>query len=217
MPTMTYREAYEEGRGGLAEGELCYLSMDKLAEHLGYKPKTSDIEHDLFVFEPFLDRGSRQDLVVLIRHRDETRALLHLDDEDLPPLGPGLYFHRDVVEDAQRPETLVRHFDACGIVGVSCANPERVREGLVRHADESLHLNAFDRFRLPMGQRNRESDPDGGDCGLDDAKTHSVVGAPPLTDPFGDVPAPRTAYRIEKAAYSTSGGRGALVRNHPAR
>ena len=89
---------------------------------------------------------------------------------------------------------------------------ECVGKCLVRHADESLYLNTFHRFRLPVGQRNGESDPDGGDCGLDDAKTHSVVGAPPLTDPFGVVPAPRTVFRIEKAPYSTSGGRYAPVR-----
>jgi hypothetical protein len=42
-----YREAYEESGGELADGELCYLPMAKLAEHLGYEPKTSDIERDL--------------------------------------------------------------------------------------------------------------------------------------------------------------------------
>ena len=42
-----YREIYEESRGELAEGEVCYLPMAKLAEHLGYEPKTSDIERDL--------------------------------------------------------------------------------------------------------------------------------------------------------------------------
>ena len=42
-----YREAYEERAGEIADGEVCYLPMAKLAEHLGYEPKTSDIERDL--------------------------------------------------------------------------------------------------------------------------------------------------------------------------
>ena len=42
-----YRERYEESGGQLSEGELCYLPMARLAEHLGYEPKTSDIERDL--------------------------------------------------------------------------------------------------------------------------------------------------------------------------
>ena len=42
-----YREAYEERAGEIADGEVCYLPMAKLSEHLGYEPKTSDIERDL--------------------------------------------------------------------------------------------------------------------------------------------------------------------------
>jgi Initiator Replication protein len=42
-----YREAYEEGGGAHPEGAMCYLPMARLAEHLGYEPKTSDIERDL--------------------------------------------------------------------------------------------------------------------------------------------------------------------------
>jgi Initiator Replication protein len=43
----TYREAYELEKRELQDGEYCYLSMAKLAEHLGYQPKTSEIERDL--------------------------------------------------------------------------------------------------------------------------------------------------------------------------
>lgn len=43
----TYREAYEEAGKSLADTDYCYLSMAKLAEHLGYDPKTSEIEKDL--------------------------------------------------------------------------------------------------------------------------------------------------------------------------
>ena len=42
-----YREAYEEGGKPLADSDYCYLPMSRLAEHLGYEPKTSDIERDL--------------------------------------------------------------------------------------------------------------------------------------------------------------------------
>jgi Initiator Replication protein len=43
----TYREAYEGQGRALTDDEYCYLPMDKLAEHLGYEPKTSEIEKDL--------------------------------------------------------------------------------------------------------------------------------------------------------------------------
>ena len=42
-----YREAYEESGGALADSDFCYLPMAKLAEHLGYEPKTSEVERDL--------------------------------------------------------------------------------------------------------------------------------------------------------------------------
>lgn len=42
-----YREAYEEKGRSLSEDESCYLSMDALAEHLGYLPKKKDVEDDL--------------------------------------------------------------------------------------------------------------------------------------------------------------------------
>jgi Initiator Replication protein len=42
-----YREAYEERGTDIAEGDYCYLPMSRLAEHLGYEPKTTEIEHDL--------------------------------------------------------------------------------------------------------------------------------------------------------------------------
>lgn len=43
-----YREAYEEG-GNVPVGDeqYCYLPMKRLAEHLGYEPKTAEIEKDL--------------------------------------------------------------------------------------------------------------------------------------------------------------------------
>ena len=42
-----YREAYEEQGRKLTDEEFCYIPMSKLAEHLGYEPKTSEIERDL--------------------------------------------------------------------------------------------------------------------------------------------------------------------------
>jgi hypothetical protein len=42
-----YREAYEEQGRKLTDEEFCYIPMTKLAEHLGYEPKTSEIERDL--------------------------------------------------------------------------------------------------------------------------------------------------------------------------
>lgn len=42
-----YREAYEEHGRSLMDSEYCYLPMSRLAEHLGYEPKTSEIERDL--------------------------------------------------------------------------------------------------------------------------------------------------------------------------
>jgi len=42
-----YRETYEESAEELGDGDFCYLPMAKLAEHLGYEPKTSEIERDL--------------------------------------------------------------------------------------------------------------------------------------------------------------------------
>lgn len=42
-----YREAYEEKGRSLSEDESCYLSMDALAEHLGYLPKKKEMEDDL--------------------------------------------------------------------------------------------------------------------------------------------------------------------------
>jgi hypothetical protein len=43
-----YREAYE-GSGGVSmnDQQYCYIPMKMLAEHLGYEPKTAEIEHDL--------------------------------------------------------------------------------------------------------------------------------------------------------------------------
>lgn len=42
-----YREAYEERGSSLPDGELCFIPMRKLVEHLGYQPKTTQIESDL--------------------------------------------------------------------------------------------------------------------------------------------------------------------------
>ena len=41
-----YREAYEEQGRELADSAYCYLPMSRLAEHLGYEPKTAEIERD---------------------------------------------------------------------------------------------------------------------------------------------------------------------------
>lgn len=41
-----YREAYEEQGRALADSAYCYLPMSRLAEHLGYEPKTAEIERD---------------------------------------------------------------------------------------------------------------------------------------------------------------------------
>lgn len=43
-----YREAYEDGGGTpIGDEQYCYLPMKRLAEHLGYEPKTTEIERDL--------------------------------------------------------------------------------------------------------------------------------------------------------------------------
>lgn len=43
-----YREAYEEGGSvPIGDEQYCYMPMKRLAEHLGYEPKTADIERDL--------------------------------------------------------------------------------------------------------------------------------------------------------------------------
>jgi hypothetical protein len=42
-----YRAAYEERGASLGDEDFCYLPMDKFAEHLGYQPKKSDVEHDM--------------------------------------------------------------------------------------------------------------------------------------------------------------------------
>lgn len=42
-----YREAYEESGVSMGDEQYCYLPMKRLAEHLGYEPKTADIERDL--------------------------------------------------------------------------------------------------------------------------------------------------------------------------
>lgn len=42
-----YREAYEESGASMGDEQYCYLPMKRLAEHLGYEPKTADIERDL--------------------------------------------------------------------------------------------------------------------------------------------------------------------------
>lgn len=42
-----YREAYEEHGTSLGDKDYCYMPMKRLAEHLGYEPKTAEIEHDL--------------------------------------------------------------------------------------------------------------------------------------------------------------------------
>jgi hypothetical protein len=42
-----YRETYAEHGRKLTDEEFCYITMSKLSEHLGYEPKTSDIERDL--------------------------------------------------------------------------------------------------------------------------------------------------------------------------
>lgn len=42
-----YREAYEDGGVSMGDEQYCYLSMKRLAEHLGYEPKTAEIERDL--------------------------------------------------------------------------------------------------------------------------------------------------------------------------
>ena len=42
-----YRAAYEEKGASLGDEDFCYLPMDKFAEHLGYQPKKSDVEHDM--------------------------------------------------------------------------------------------------------------------------------------------------------------------------
>ena len=51
-----YREAYEEKGASLGDGEYCYLSMARFAEHIGYEPKTSEIERDFEVIrkEPII-------------------------------------------------------------------------------------------------------------------------------------------------------------------
>lgn len=43
-----YREAYEEGGSvPIGDEQYCYMPMKRLAEYLGYEPKTADIERDL--------------------------------------------------------------------------------------------------------------------------------------------------------------------------
>jgi hypothetical protein len=42
-----YREAFEAGGEVSGEDGYCYLAMDELATHLGYQPKTAEIEQDL--------------------------------------------------------------------------------------------------------------------------------------------------------------------------
>ena len=42
-----YRETYEERGDSLTDDDYCYLPMKSLVDHLGYEPKTSEIEHDL--------------------------------------------------------------------------------------------------------------------------------------------------------------------------
>lgn len=51
-----YREAYEEKGEALSDGEYCYLPMKRLVEHLGYEPKTIEMERDFEVIrkEPII-------------------------------------------------------------------------------------------------------------------------------------------------------------------
>ncbi|MFZ3047981.1 MAG: replication initiation protein [Desulfatirhabdiaceae bacterium] len=42
-----YREVYEETGSSMGDEQYCYLPMKRLSEHLGYEPKTADIERDL--------------------------------------------------------------------------------------------------------------------------------------------------------------------------
>lgn len=51
-----YREAYEEKGRILNDDEYCFLPMKRLAEYIGYEPKTTEIEHDLEVIrkEPII-------------------------------------------------------------------------------------------------------------------------------------------------------------------
>jgi hypothetical protein len=62
-----YREAYEEQGGHLPDGEFCYLSIAKLAEHLGYEPKTSEIERDLLAIR-------KEDIIFNVLEKDGKKA-----------------------------------------------------------------------------------------------------------------------------------------------
>jgi hypothetical protein len=42
-----YREAYEASGVALTDRDFCYLPMSRLADHLGYEPKTAEVESDL--------------------------------------------------------------------------------------------------------------------------------------------------------------------------
>ena len=43
----SYREAYENKGESLSDDDYCYMPMKELANHLGYSPRTSEIEEDL--------------------------------------------------------------------------------------------------------------------------------------------------------------------------
>lgn len=43
----SYREAYENKGESLSDDDYCYMPMKELAKHLGYSPRTSEIEEDL--------------------------------------------------------------------------------------------------------------------------------------------------------------------------
>ena len=42
-----YRDAFEASPFGLEQDEMCYVPMSELEKHLGYQPKTGDLEDDL--------------------------------------------------------------------------------------------------------------------------------------------------------------------------